>query len=135
MKQIFYKVMKYIKYVFKGIVDKQVEMGNREREQNWGTANKTKISVEEKKQLLEKFTIKEVAQGWRLNAQTENSVVLEYGKKPNHILHFLLCIPTFGFWIIVWIILAMSMTIKRKTWVINEYGEIKQYIKGYSNNL
>jgi hypothetical protein len=75
---------------------------------------------------LEAFTIKQVSQGWRLNAQTENTVVLEYGKKPNHILHFLLCIPTFGFWLIVWIILAASMNIKRRTWFINEYGVILQ---------
>lgn len=29
-------------------------------------------------------------------------------KKTNHILHFLLCFPTAGFWIIVWILVILA---------------------------
>jgi hypothetical protein len=126
MKNIINSIARYLKYVFKGVVNQQLEAGRIERQQSDGTGDQTKKSPEQRKELLEAFTIKQVSQGWRLNAQTENTVVLEYGKKPNHILHFLLCIPTFGFWLIVWIILAASMNIKRRTWFINEYGVILQ---------
>lgn len=128
MKKFVYKMIRYSKSVFNSVLDKQVQLGKLERQENWETSSKIKINAEERKQLLEKFIIKQVAQGWRLNAQTENSVVLEFGKKPNHVLHFLLCIPTIGFWLIVWIILSLSMTIRRKTWIISEFGEIRQYM-------
>jgi len=29
-------------------------------------------------------------------------------QKVNHILHFLLCIPTFGFWLIAWVLITIS---------------------------
>ena len=91
-----------------------------------------KRSLEERKKLLERFAITEVARGWRLISQSDEIVVLEYGKRPNHILHFLLCIPTLGFWIIVWLLLSFSMNIKRKTYAINEYGVIKEYLSVYT---
>ncbi len=107
-------------------LDKQVEAGKIERQEMLGVGDGTKKNPEEIKKLLDVFAINKISQGWRLIAQTEQGVVLEFGKKPNHILHFLLCIPTFGFWIIVWILLSMSMTIKRRTFVINENGVIQQ---------
>ena len=91
-----------------------------------------KRSLEERKKLLERFAITEVARGWRLISQSDEIVVLEFGKRPNHILHFLLCIPTLGFWIIVWLLLSFSMNIKRKTYTINEYGVIKEYLSVYT---
>ena len=91
-----------------------------------------KRSLEERKKLLERFAITEVARGWRLISQSDEIVVLEYGKRPNHILHFLLCIPTLGFWIIIWLLLSFSMNIKRKTYTINEYGVIKESLSVYT---
>jgi len=91
-----------------------------------------KRSLEERKKLLERFAITEVARGWRLISQSDEIVVLEYGKRPNHILHFLLCIPTLGFWTIIWLLLSFSMNIKRKTYTINEYGVIKESLSVYT---
>jgi hypothetical protein len=124
MKFFFSSVIRYIRDAFNAIIDKQVEKGKIERNE---FAPKIKVGVDERKQLLEKFTISQVSKGWRINSQTENSVTLEYGKKPNHILHFLLCFPTLGFWLIVWIIMGMSLTIKRKTWIVDEYGYVRQF--------
>jgi hypothetical protein len=115
MKNIINSIVRYLKYVFKGVVNQQLEAGRIERQKLIGIGEQPKKSPGQRKELLETFTINQVSQGWRVNAQTENTVVLEYGKKPNHILHFLLCIPTFGLWLIVWIILAVSMNIKRRT--------------------
>lgn len=35
-------------------------------------------------------------------------VLVNQKKATNHILHLLLCIPTFGFWLIVWFVVAIS---------------------------
>lgn len=35
-------------------------------------------------------------------------VLVNQKKTTNHILHLLLCIPTFGFWLIVWFVVAIS---------------------------
>ena len=91
-----------------------------------------KRTLEERKKLLEKFTLGEISRGWRLISQSDEIVILEYGKRPNHILHFLLCIPTFGFWLIVWLLLSFSMNIKRKTYSINEFGVIQEQLSVYT---
>ena len=92
-----------------------------------------KRNLEERKKLLERFATTEIARGWRLISQTDESVVLEYGKRPNHILHLLLSIVTLGFWLLVWLILAFSMNIKRKTYTINEYGVIREQLSVYTS--
>ncbi len=91
-----------------------------------------KRTLEERKKLLEKFTLGEISRGWRLISQSDEIVILEYGKRPNHILHFLLCIPTFGLWLIVWLLLSFSMNIKRKTYSINEFGVIQEQLSVYT---
>lgn len=35
-------------------------------------------------------------------------VLVSQKKTTNHILHLLLCVPTFGFWLIVWFIVAIN---------------------------
>lgn len=91
-----------------------------------------KRTLEDRKKLLEKFTLGEISRGWRLISQSDEIVILEYGKRPNHILHFLLCIPTFGLWLIVWLLLSFSMNIKRKTYSINEFGVIQEQLSVYT---
>jgi len=92
-----------------------------------------KRNLEQRKKLLERFATTEIARGSRLISQTDESVVLEYGKRPNHILHLLLSIVTLGFWLLVWLILAFSMNIKRKTYTINEYGVIREQLSVYTS--
>ena len=128
MKNILEAIKNFFKYILidfradreaaKGQLDNQVVIAG----------DVVKKSSEERKQSLEAFIISRVSQGWRLEGQTEYAVVLAYGKKPNHILHFLLCFPTLGLWLIVWIIMGMSMTIKRRTFQVNEFGQIKQVV-------
>jgi hypothetical protein len=124
------KLISIIKNFFKYILvdfwaDRESAKGLRDN-QVVTVGDVVKKTAEERKQSLEAFIISRVSQGWRLEGQTEYAVVLAFGKKPNHILHFLLCIPTFGFWLIVWIILGISMTIKRRTYQVDDYGKIKQ---------
>ena len=94
--------------------------------------NGVKRTLEERKKLLEEFTLGEISRGWQLISQSDEVVILQYGKRPNHILHFLLCIPTFGLWLIIWLLLSFSMNIKRKTYSINEFGVIQEQLSVYT---
>jgi hypothetical protein len=48
-----------------------------------------------------------VISGWRVESQTDQTAVMVKGRCPEHILHFVLTMLTFGFWAIVWIFLAI----------------------------
>lgn len=56
-------------------------------------------------------------QGWRVESQTDRQVVMVRGHRPNHVLHLILSIVTFGLWLIVWLIVAL--TVKEKRIVLN----------------
>jgi hypothetical protein len=75
--------------------------------------------------LLRKFIVKQVANGATIEIQDDFSAVLVWGKNPNHILHLLLSIVTLGFWLIVWIIIAMSSGEKRTLYKIDKFGYIR----------
>ncbi len=48
-----------------------------------------------------------VTQGYTVKLDTGKHVILSKAVKVNHILHAILSILTSGFWVIVWIIMAM----------------------------
>jgi hypothetical protein len=48
-----------------------------------------------------------VIDGWRVESQTDQTAVMVRGRCPEHMLHFVLTMLTFGFWAIVWIFLAI----------------------------
>jgi hypothetical protein len=48
-----------------------------------------------------------VIDGWRVELQTDQTTVMVRDRRPEHILHFVLTMLTFGFWAIVWIFLAI----------------------------
>lgn len=126
MDKIISAVKNFFKYILIDFWADREAAKARWQNQTVNASDLVKKSSEERKKSLEAFIIGKVSQGWRIEGQTEYAVVLAFGKKPNHILHFLLCIPTFGFWLIVWIILGMSMTIQHRTFQVNDFGQIKQ---------
>lgn len=82
-------------------------------------------SEEERKSLLREFVVSKVATGSRVELQDDFSAVLVYGTKPNHVLHFILSILTAGFWLIIWLFIALGSKERRTLYKINEYGTIK----------
>ena len=84
----------------------------------------TERTEEQRRELLTRYVAGEVARGGRVQLHTNFDAVLEFGRRPNHILHFLLCIPTLGFWIFMWILLAMTMKISTRKYYVDEYGQI-----------
>jgi len=79
---------------------------------------------EERKQILKDFIIKQVSQGFKVELQEDFSTVLVFGKNPNHILHLLLSLITFGVWIFIWILMIFFSREKRYLFKIDEYGVI-----------
>lgn len=65
-----------------------------------------------------------VRSGWRVEAQADGYAVVVIGNRPNHILHLILTLVTFGFWAIVWIIVAVASGEKRRTLAVDAYGNI-----------
>ena len=61
-----------------------------------------------------------IRQGWRIETETDDYVVLVTGRRVNHILHLLLTLITVGIWAIIWIMLAIIGGEKRK--VIDKLG-------------
>ena len=82
----------------------------------------TERSDSERKSILEKQIIFYASAGWSLETQTEFAAVMSSGKRLNHILHLLLSIVTFGFWLIVWLFLLMVNRITKLTISIDKFG-------------
>ena len=56
---------------------------------------------------------------------TDFQASIKFGKPINHILHLLLCIPTFGFWLIVWFFIGITNSQKTRIYSVDEFGNIK----------
>ena len=82
----------------------------------------TERSDAERKVILEKKIILYVSRGWNLDTQTEFAAVLRTGKRLNHILHLLLSLVTFGFWILVWIFLGLINRVSTTTITVDKFG-------------
>jgi len=84
----------------------------------------TRWDSERRKSAVASAVANEVRQGWNVQSQSDyQAVMIQYGKKPNHILHLLLTILTAGLWAIVWIILTItSKKEKREVITVDEYG-------------
>ena len=87
-------------------------------------------TLEERKALLAKHVAAAVPFGARIESQSETMAVLVYGRRVNHILHFLLGFPTFGFWWLVWIFLAITGGEKRKVITVDDYGNVLEQGQG-----
>ena len=77
-------------------------------------------------ELLRNFVVRQVANGASIELQENFSAVLIWGRRPNHILHLLLSVVTFGFWIIVWFFIAINSGEKRRLYEIDKFGRISK---------
>jgi hypothetical protein len=79
-------------------------------------------SVEERKAALAQAIAGQIAQGYRVESQSEFQAVVVKGKRPSHLLHLILTIITLGLWGIVWIILSITMHVHRRIVEVNEFA-------------
>lgn len=67
---------------------------------------------------------REVAAGYRVESQTDESAVMVKGKGTNHVLHLILTIITCGLWGLVWIIMYFVAKERRMMLNVDSYGNV-----------
>lgn len=67
-----------------------------------------------------------VAHGGRVETRTSTSAIVTTGKPVNHILHLLITVLLVGFWLPVWIIMAVNGGEKRTTVSVDENGNVQR---------
>lgn len=77
---------------------------------------------DERKELMARTIAGQIANGGRVESQSDFQAVLVKGKKVNHVLHLILTLVTFSLWAPVWIILAIFGGEKRSLVTVDEYG-------------
>jgi hypothetical protein len=85
----------------------------------------TPRSVVQREAILQKKILQYVGMGYEVQMQSDFQAVLSYNKRPNHILHFFLTILLIGFWLIVWIIIALKNHKYYLTITVDEFGNTR----------
>ena len=86
------------------------------------SAGSQQKSPEDRKEALANAVATAVAQGKRIESQSDYQAIVVKGKRVNHILHLLLTLITVGFWVLVWIPLVIWGGEKREIIRVDEYG-------------
>jgi hypothetical protein len=84
-----------------------------------GSGRKTS---EERKELLARTISGQIANGSRVESQSDHQAVVVKGKPVNHVLHLILSIVTVSLWAPVWIAMAIFGGEKRSMVTVDEYG-------------
>lgn len=66
----------------------------------------------------------DVAAGWRVESQTDESAVLVKGGVTNHTLHLILTILSCGMWGLVWLIMVVVNQRKAVVLRVDDYGNV-----------
>jgi Na+-transporting NADH:ubiquinone oxidoreductase subunit NqrC len=85
-------------------------------------AASVKKSPDERKELLARLVTAQVADGARVESQSDYQAVLVRGHRLNNTLHLILTIVTAGLWGIVWLLLAIFTGEKRSVASVDEWG-------------
>lgn len=82
------------------------------------------MNDEERKRKMASAIAAAVARKGRVESQTDDMAVIVWGRPVNHLLHLVLTLVTVGFWVPVWIVLAVFGGEKRYVITIDEFGNI-----------
>jgi hypothetical protein len=82
----------------------------------------TRKTTDERKEALATSVANSIAQGRRVESQSDYQAVLVKGKPVNHILHLILTLVTVGFWSLIWIALVIFGGEKREVARVDEWG-------------
>jgi hypothetical protein len=78
----------------------------------------------ERKALLANTLQGQVANGARIESQSDFQAVVVRGHRVNHLLHFLIGFITFFLWWIVWLVLAITGGEKRQMISVDQFGNV-----------
>jgi hypothetical protein len=87
-----------------------------------GAEPSTRKTGEQRKELLARQITNSVAQGRRVESQSDFQAVLVKGKPVSHVLHLILTLVTLGAWLVVWVPLAILGGEKREIASVDEWG-------------
>ena len=90
------------------------------------TAEQQPLSLEERRQILQRIIGGDTQNGWRVLSQTDTTAQLEKGKNTSHGLHIFLSIITVGLWVPVWIIIAVTTGRKQRYVQVDDYGNVRR---------
>jgi hypothetical protein len=79
-------------------------------------------SADARKESLARIVTAQVADGARVESQSDYQAVLVRGHRPNNTLHLILTVVTFGLWGLVWLALALIGGEKRSVASVDEWG-------------
>jgi hypothetical protein len=80
------------------------------------------IAIDQRSLVLDRAVNRAVAGGGRLVSRGQVEAVVEFGRRPSHILHLLLTLVTCGLWLLVWLIDTLTSPVSRRTLMVDEYG-------------
>ena len=83
-----------------------------------------RMSEEQRKELLSQHISFQVAQGARVESQSDFQAVLVYGHRVNHVLHLAITIFTCLLWGLVWLVLGVTRGEKRQVVQVDPWGNI-----------
>jgi len=84
--------------------------------------NMEKISESEKANKLAMAIATEVSKGWRVESQSQVQGVLAKGKSVNHTLQIFLSVITLGFWLFIYVPMAIVNRRQTKIIRIDDFG-------------
>ena len=79
-------------------------------------------TADERKEILSRQIGTLLAQGRRIESQSDFQAVLVQGHPVNHILHLIITLMTLGVWTIVWLALTVLGGEKREVVQVDEWG-------------
>jgi hypothetical protein len=85
------------------------------------------LSIEQRSDRLDLAVADAVRRGGRVEFRSTTQAVIVFGKARSdgmHVVHFLLTLLTFGVWVIIWILWAMSRHEDRVTVSIDPHGNL-----------
>lgn len=79
-------------------------------------------SQDQRKEILARLVTGQVADGARVESQSDYQAVLVRGHRLNNTLHLILTVVTFGLWGLVWLAVALIGGEKRSVASVDEWG-------------
>lgn len=80
------------------------------------------VTMEQRSVALDSAVSRASMGGGRLVSRGQTEAVFEFGEKPNHVLHAIISFLSCGLWLFVWLLIAATSSVVRRTVLVDEYG-------------
>ena len=82
------------------------------------------ITVDQRKELLAQHISFQIAQGGRVESQSDFQAVIVYGHRVNHVLHLVITLFTCLLWGLVWLVLGITHGERREMVQVDRWGNL-----------